>query len=159
VAGRLTPALKNAEVAWSRSARRWAELTTQAGRTDPALVEAAGQLRAAIRAAVANQTGWATPDEIAGRIDLPATVMTLRRRLVAGVELASISREIAADHPGLAASARIIAMRTQGEAEVAIEQGETRFEGVRWVTPYPDRGQLSHPAARTGPPRPGQRRQ
>lgn len=159
VAGRLTPALKNAEVAWSRSARRWAELTTPAGRTDPALVEAAGQLRAAIRAAVANQTGWATPDEIAGRIDLPATVMTLRRRLVAGVELASISREIAADHPGLAASARIIAMRTQGEAEVAIEQGETRFEGVRWVTPYPDRGQLSHPAARTGPPRPGQRRQ
>jgi hypothetical protein len=27
-------------------------------------------------------------------------------------------------------------MRTQGEAEVAIEQGETRFEGVRWVTPH-----------------------
>jgi hypothetical protein len=26
-------------------------------------------------------------------------------------------------------------MRAQGEAEVAIEQGETRFEGVRWVTP------------------------
>jgi hypothetical protein len=26
-------------------------------------------------------------------------------------------------------------MRTQREAEVAIEQGETRFEGVRWVTP------------------------
>src|SRR5512132_13171 len=27
-------------------------------------------------------------------------------------------------------------MRAQGEAEVAIEQGETRFEGVRWVTPH-----------------------
>jgi hypothetical protein len=25
-------------------------------------------------------------------------------------------------------------MRAQGEAEIAIEQGETRFEGVRWVT-------------------------
>jgi hypothetical protein len=132
---RLTPALENAQLAWSRSARRWAELTTPASRTDPALVEAAGQLRAGIRAAVANQTGWATPDQIAGRIDLPATVMTLHRSLLAGVELANITREIAADHRSLAAPARLIAMRAQGEAEVAIEQGETRFEGVRWVTP------------------------
>jgi len=135
VVERLSPALENAQLAWSRSARRWAELTTPASRTDPALVEAASQLRAAIRAAVANQTGWATPEQIAGRIDLPATAMTLHRSLVAGVELASVTREIAADHPGLAAPARVIAMRAQGEAEVAIEQGETRFEGVRWVTP------------------------
>jgi len=135
VTRRLTPALENAQLAWSRSARRWAELTTPASRTDPALIEAAGQLRVAIRSAVANQTSWATPDEIAGRIDLPATVMTLHRSLVDSVELAYITREIAADHPGLAAPARIIAMRAQGEAEVAIEQGETRFEGVRWVTP------------------------
>jgi hypothetical protein len=28
----------------------------------------------------------------------------------------------------------VIAMRAQGEAEVAIEQGDTRFEGVSWVT-------------------------
>jgi len=133
---RLTPALENSELAWSRSARRWAKLTTPASRTDPALVEAASQLRVAIRAAVANQTGWATPDEIAGRIDLPATALTLHRNLLAGVELAYITREIAADHPGLAAPARVVAMRAQGEAEVAIEQGETRFEGVRWVTPH-----------------------
>jgi hypothetical protein len=135
VIDRITPALENVQLAWSRSARRWAELTTSASRTDPALVEAAGQLRAAIRAAVAHHTGWATPDQIAGRIDLPATVMTLHRSMVAGVELANVTREIAADHPGLAAPARVIAMRTQGEAEVAIEQGETRFEGVRWATP------------------------
>jgi integrase len=102
---------------------------------DPALVEAAGELRAAIGAAVATQTGWATPEQIAGRIDLLATVTTLHGSLVAGVGLAYVTREIAADHPGLAAPARIIAMRAQGEAEVAIGQGETRFEGVRWVTP------------------------
>ena len=60
--------------------------------------------------------------------------MTLHRSLVDSVELAHIAREIAADHPSLAAPARVIAMRAQGEAEVAIEQGETRFEGVRWVT-------------------------
>jgi hypothetical protein len=133
---RLTAALENSELAWSRSARRWADLTTPASRTDPALVEAASQLRAAIRAAVANQTGWATPDEIAGRIDLRSTAMILHRSLLAGVELAYITREIAADHPGLVAPARVIARRAQGEAEVAIEQGETRFEGVRWVTPH-----------------------
>jgi len=137
VVERLSPALENVQLAWSRSARRWAELTTPASRTDPALVEAASQLRIAIRAAVANQTGWATPDQIAGRIDLPATVMTLHRSLVTSVELANLTREIAANHPGLAAPARVIAMRAQGEAEVAIEQGETRFEGVRWVTPQP----------------------
>ena len=45
VIDRLTPALENVQLAWSRSARRWAELTTPASRTDPALVEAASQLR------------------------------------------------------------------------------------------------------------------
>ena len=136
VARRLTPALEDAQLAWSRSARRWAELTTPASRTDPALVEATSQLRVAIRAAVANRTGWATPEQIAGRIDLATAVMTLHRSLVTAVELANVTREIAADDPGLAAPARVIAMRAQGEAEVAIEQGETRFEGVRWVTPH-----------------------
>ena len=113
---RLTPALENAQLAWSRSARRWAELTTAASRTDPALVEAASELRAAIRAAVATQTGWATRDQIAGRIDLPATVMTLQRSMVASVELANVTREIAADHPRLATPARVIAMRAQGRS-------------------------------------------
>jgi hypothetical protein len=122
---RLTSALENVQLAWSRSAGRWAEFTTAASRTDPALVEAASELRAAIAAAVANQTGWATPDQIAARIDLPATAMTLHRSMVTGVELAYVTRELAADHPGLAAPARVIAMRAQGEAEVAIEQGET----------------------------------
>jgi hypothetical protein len=52
VVDRLIPALENAQLAWSRSARRWAELTTAASRTDPVLVEAASELRVAIRAAV-----------------------------------------------------------------------------------------------------------
>jgi hypothetical protein len=93
VVERLTPALENAQLAWSRSAGRWAELTKPASRTDPALVEAASQLRAAIRAAVANQTGWATPNQITGRIDLPATVrrsvikrLTLERLLVTSLD-------------------------------------------------------------------------
>jgi hypothetical protein len=81
VSDRPIPALENAQLAWSRSARRWAELTTPASRTDPALVEAASQLRPAIGATVANQTGWATPEQIASRIDLPTTAMTLHHSM------------------------------------------------------------------------------
>jgi hypothetical protein len=46
---RLTPALESAQLAWSRSARRWGELTTPASWADTALVASAGQLRAAVR--------------------------------------------------------------------------------------------------------------
>jgi hypothetical protein len=139
--GRRRPAMRldAALAAWEIQSHR-----TLANHPDPADLVRAARVQALIatttvvvgeaRAAVANQTGWATPDEIAGRIDLPSTAMTLHRSPLAGVELAYVTREIAADHPGLAAPARVIAMRVQGEAEVAIEQGETRFEGVRWVT-------------------------
>ncbi len=54
--------------------------------------------------------------------------------MVASVDIAYVFRDTAADHPGLTAPARIIGMRAQGEAEIAIEQGETRYEGVTWTT-------------------------
>ena len=54
--------------------------------------------------------------------------------MVASVEIAYVVRDTAADHPSLTAPARIIGMRSQGEAEIAIEQGETRYEGVTWTT-------------------------
>jgi hypothetical protein len=50
-----------------------------------------------------------------------------------------VVRDTAADHPGLTAPARIIGMRSQGEAEIAIEQDETRYEGVTWTTPAKSR--------------------
>jgi hypothetical protein len=54
--------------------------------------------------------------------------------MVASVEIAYVVRDTAADHPGLTAPARIIGMRSQGETEIAIEQGETRHESVTWAT-------------------------
>jgi hypothetical protein len=54
--------------------------------------------------------------------------------VVASVDIAHVVRDTAADHPGLTAPARMIGMRAQGEAEIAIEQGETRYEGVTWTT-------------------------
>jgi hypothetical protein len=122
-------------VAWSRAAKRWGELTNPASRTDPALVGAASEVRAAIAAAATNPTGWATPDQLASRVDLRAAVKTFHLSMVASIDIAYVVRDTAADHPGLTAPARIIGMRTQGEAEIAIEQGETRYEGVTWTTP------------------------
>ena len=131
---RLGPALEAGQVAWSRSAKRWGELTNPASRTDPALVGAASELRSAIAAAASNQGGWATPDQLATRVNLPAAVRSLHLSMVASIDIAYVVRDTAADHPGLTAPARIIGMRSQGEAEIAIEQGETRYEGVTWTT-------------------------
>jgi hypothetical protein len=131
---RLGPALEASQVAWSRAAKRWGELTSPSGRIDPALVGAASELRSAIAAAASNQGGWATPDQLATRVDLPAAVRSLQLSMVASVDIAYVVRDTAADHPGLTAPARIIGMRSQGEAEIAIEQGETRYEGVIWTT-------------------------
>jgi hypothetical protein len=131
---RLAPALDANQVAWSRAAKRWGELTNPASRTDPTLVAAASEVRAAIAAAATNPTGWATADQLASRIDLPDAVKTLHLTMVASIDLAYVARDTAADHPGLTAPARIIGMRAQGEAEIAIEQGETRYEGVTWTT-------------------------
>ena len=131
---RLGPALEASQVAWSRAAKRWGELTNPASRTDPALVGAASELRSAIAATATNQGGWATADQLATRVDLPATVRSLHLSMVASIDVAYVVRDTAADHPGLTAPARIIGMRSQGEAEIAIEQGETRYEGVTWTT-------------------------
>jgi hypothetical protein len=131
---RLTPSLEASQTAWSRMAKRWGELTSPASRTDPALVGAASEVRAAIAAAATDQAGWATPDQLANRLDLPVAVKTLHLSMVTSVEIAYVVRDTAADHPGLTAPARIIGMRSQGEAEIAIEQGETRYEGVTWIT-------------------------
>jgi hypothetical protein len=131
---RLAPALEADHVAWSRLAKRWGELTSPASRTDPALVAAASEVRAAIAATAASQNGWATPDQLASRIDLSNTVKTFYLSMVASLDIAYVVRDTAADQPGLTAPARIIGMRAQGEAEIAIEQGETRYEGVTWTT-------------------------
>jgi hypothetical protein len=133
---RLAPALDASQAAWNRTAARWAELTNPASRTDPSLISAASEVRAAIAAIATNQTGWATPDQLAARVDLPKTVSSLHLSMIASVDLAYVVRDTAVDHLGLIAPARIIGMRAQGEAELAIEQGETRYEGVTWTTPH-----------------------
>jgi hypothetical protein len=101
---RLGPALEASQVAWSRAAKRWGELTNPASRTGPALVGAASELRSAIAAAASNQGGWATADQLATRLDLPAAVRSPHLSMVASIDIAYVVRDTAADHPGLAAT-------------------------------------------------------
>ena len=112
---RLGPALEASQVAWSRSAKRWGELTNPASRTDRALVGAASELRSAIAATATSQGGWATPDQLATRVDLPAAVRRLQLSMVASIDIAYVVRDTAADHPGL----RLAVSSGAGEARDA----------------------------------------
>ena len=69
------------------------ELTSAASRTDPALVTAASEVRAAIATAATNQAGWATPDQLANRLDLPNTSSRPFTSAWSPVEIAYVVRD------------------------------------------------------------------
>jgi hypothetical protein len=131
---RVAATLDASQVAWSRLAKRWGELTSPDSRTDPALTRAAGEVRAAIAATASTPTGWATPDQIASRVDLRRTLKSLHLSMVGAVDIAHVAQEVAATQPTLTGPARVIAMRAQGEAEIAKEQGVTAYDGITWAT-------------------------
>jgi hypothetical protein len=79
-------------------------------------------------------TGWATPDQIADRIDLKRALKSLHLSMVGAVDIAHVAREVAATDPTLTAPARVIAMRAQGEAEIAREQGIPAYDGRTWAS-------------------------
>jgi hypothetical protein len=134
MAQRVTVTLDAAQVAWSRLAKRWGELANPDSRPDPALSGAASEVRAAIGATSCNATGWATPDQIASRVDPKRALKSLQLSMVGAIDIAHIAREVAATHPTLTAPARVIAMRAQGEAEIAREQDITAYDGKTWAT-------------------------
>jgi len=134
VSDRVSQALEATQVAWSRAAQRWSELTSPASRTNPRLVDAAREVRASVAATTQAGRGWASPDQIAQRVDLLQAVKAVHLSLITSTDTAYLTREIAATHPALTAPARAIAMRAQGEAELAIEEDVTRYDGLTWVT-------------------------
>jgi hypothetical protein len=134
IVGRVTATLDASQVAWSRLAKRWGELTGEDSRTDPALTRAASEVRAAITATACTPTGWAAPDQIANRVDLKRTLKSLHLSMVGAIDIAHVVREVAANQPTLTAPARVIAMRAQGEAEIAKEQGLTAYDGKTWAS-------------------------
>jgi hypothetical protein len=135
VVARLRPALDAAQVSWTVAAKRWGELTTPAERADPRLLGAASEVRAAVAAAAFNQTGWATPDQIASRVNLGKTLKALNLAMVAAVDVAYLTGEISATNTSLTAPARSIQLRAQAEAEAGIDNGKTRWVDQDWTTP------------------------
>jgi len=131
---RFTTLIDRSQLAWTRAANRWSELITPAARTDPKLLGAASELRAALTAVTHDQTSWAAAEVIASRIHLPTAVSQLQLATAAAIDIAHLTRDIALTDPTLTAPARAIAMRTQADVEQAIDQGESRYLGVDWVT-------------------------
>jgi hypothetical protein len=132
---RVTVTLDAAQGAWSRFAKRWGELASPESRPDPVLAGAASEVRAVRRATSCNATGWATPDQIASRVDPRRALNSLQLGMVGAVDIAYIAREVAATGSTLTAPARVIAMRAQGEAEIARDQGITAYDGKTWTSP------------------------
>jgi hypothetical protein len=124
---RFATIIDTSHLAWTRAANRSFELISCAARTDPPLLGAAGEVHAAIAATAHHQTGWATGDLIASRLDLPTAVSQLQLAAAAAVDLAYVTRDIALTELTMTAPARAIAMRTQAGAEQAVDHGERRY--------------------------------
>ena len=127
---RLREALQDSQLGWTRTARRWSELATVYATPDPLLIDAARAVRATLTAVAATPTGWAPPDQIAARVDLPTTLTTLRLSMIAATGLAHAIRTTAAHDPGLTAPARTINVRARAETELAIERSDYREPGT-----------------------------
>jgi hypothetical protein len=132
---RFASLIDTSQFGWTRAANRWSELINPAARTDPKLVGAAGEVRAAIAATAYEQTSFATADLIASRIDLPTAAAQLQLASAAAVDVAYVARDIALTEPTLTAPARAIAMRTQADTERAIDHGESRATSASTGSP------------------------
>jgi hypothetical protein len=131
---RLAPTLDATQQAWTDVANRWAEMTTPASRTDLDLVQAAGELRAAVREVAHDKTTWARPEVMAGRVDLGEAAQHLQQALSTAVDVASVIREVAAQDINLTGPARAMNHRANADIDPAADRGH-RGEDVVWVTP------------------------
>jgi len=108
-------------------------MTTPASRTDLDLVHAAGEVRAAVREVAHDKTTWARPDVIAGRVDLGEAAHHLQQALSTAVDLACVTRDIAAQDPNLTGPARAMSHRANADIDRAIDR-DRRGEDVVWVS-------------------------
>jgi hypothetical protein len=131
---RLAPTLDATQQAWTHVASRWAEMTTPADRTDLDLVHAAGELRAAVREVAHDKTTWARPEVMAGRVDLGEAAQHLQQALSTAVDLACVTRDIAAQDTNLTGPARAMSQRANADIDQGADPGH-RGADVVWVTP------------------------
>lgn len=131
---RLSPAIDASQEAWTRAASRWAALVSPA-RTDVSLGAAAKEVYAAARGIAHDKTTWATPQVMASRVDLAEIAHSLQQALTAAVDVAHVTREVAATNEDLTGPARVLSRLAHTEAEAAVERGERTSKDIMWVTP------------------------
>lgn len=105
---RLAPVLDSTQRAWTRAAARWDELSSRGQRADPDLMRAANEVRAAVHQIAFDGIGWATPQVIAARVNLPEATAATHQAIVAATEVACVHRD-AVDQPDLAGSVHTVA--------------------------------------------------
>ena len=130
---RLAPTLDVTQRAWTHVATRWAEMTSPADRTDPDLVHAAGELRAAVREIAHDKTTWARPQVMAARVDLVEAAQHFQQALSAAVDVAAVIREVAAEDLTLTGPGRAMSRRANAEIGQAADSGQ-RDVDVVWVS-------------------------
>ena len=131
---RLAPTLDATQQAWTDVASRWAEMTSPDSRTDVDLVQAAGELRAAVREVAHDKTTWARPEIMARRVDLGEAAQHLQQALSTAVDIASVIRDVAAQDTNLTGPARAMNHRANADIDPAADRGHPNDE-VAWVTP------------------------
>jgi hypothetical protein len=128
---RLSPTLDAAQRAWTHVAGRWAQLTAPGHRADPVLVDAANELSAAALEITHDKTTWAATDVIAGRVDLGEAAPILQQAMSAAVDVACVTRDVAAEDPHLTGPARAMALRANANAnlETRIADRSSAYRG------------------------------
>jgi len=108
-------------------------MTTPASRTDSDLVHAAGELRAAVREVAHDKTTWARPEVMAGRVDLGEAAEYFQQALSTAVDVACVTRDVAAQDANLSGPARAMSHRANADIDRAADPNH-RDENVVWVT-------------------------
>lgn len=124
---RLSPTLELAQRAWTQAAARWAELVHPTDRTDRTMVQAANAVHAAVRELTHDGAIPAGPEVVASRVDIGAATRTLQQALSAAVDVAYLSRDIAASDRGLTGPAQAMTRRATAERPTAED------DDVVWV--------------------------
>ena len=138
LADRLAQHATRAETAWTALAQQASRLVGPDGTTDPALIRAAAETRAAIKATAWTSTGWAEPEQIARRVDLPQTVTALQQAMTASLDVAYLTQDLVR-HGQLTVPARTAAAQTT-RGVLALDLGPAP---APVVLPLADRHQLA----------------
>ncbi len=131
---RLMLAVDRSQQAWTHLAGRWSDLVIPGSRTHQDLVQAANELRGALREVALGPSGWEPAATIAERIDLPRTSQILRDAVSAAVEVASLVDTHIQD-ADLVGPARVLSVRAQTDHEAAVHAGLSPDEDIVWIPP------------------------